>query len=229
MIEEPATVAAPSVLWRIGRGDAPLSVRRPAPSDGTSARSGNRFDSSTGDFGVLYFGTTLEACFGETLARMRPSVDVIAVVRDEWAERNYMAVGAVPADWRTRRTAVSVSLGEDRDMPFLDIEHVDTHSYLRRELALGLASLGYQDLDVSVIRGADRRVTRLVAEWAYRQTDERGEWRYAGIRYLSRVCSEWECWAVFDDIDLVPHETKPITLDIPELQRVAKQFELTVF
>jgi hypothetical protein len=160
---------------------------------------------------------------------MRPSVEVIAVVRDEWAERNYMAVGAVPADWRTRRTAVSVSLGEGRDMPFLDIEHVDTHSYLRRELALGLASLGYQDLDVSVIRGSDRRVTRLVAEWAFRQTDMNGEWRYAGIRYLSRVCSEWECWAVFEDIDLVPHETKPITLDIPELQRVAKQFELAVF
>lgn len=228
MTAQPATVAAPATLWRIGRGDAPLAVRRPVADDGTNPRSGNRFDSSTGDFGVLYFGTTLDACFGETLARLRPSIEVIAQVREEWEQLGFMAVGAVPADWRTRRTAVSVRLDAD-PFPFLDVEHPETHTFLRRELALGLSALGYQDLDVSVLRGPDRRVTRLVAEWAFRQSGEHGEPLYAGIRYLSRVCSDWECWAVFDDVDLVPLETKPITLDMPALQRVAAAFELQVF
>lgn len=227
MIDEPATVAAPARLWRIGRGDAPLSVRRPDTDDGATTRSGNRFDSSTGDFGVLYFGTDLHACFGETLARLRPSVEVMALVREEWERLGFMAVGAVPADWRTRRTAVAVTV--DAPLPFLDVEHADTHTFLRRELALGLAALGYQDLDVAVIRGADRRVTRLISEWAWRRTDEAGAPVYAGIRYLSRVSSEWECWAVYDDIALTPVETKPITLDMPELQRVAARFELQVF
>lgn len=52
MIEAPATVPAPARLWRIGRGDAPLAVRRPAPDD-VLPRCGNRFDSSSGDFGAL--------------------------------------------------------------------------------------------------------------------------------------------------------------------------------
>jgi hypothetical protein len=227
MTTAPRSATAPGRLWRIGRGDAPLLVRRPDP--GTNPRAGNRFDSSTGSWGVLYFGTSLEACFGETLARMRPSIDVIAVVRDEWEQRRFMNVGAVPADWRTRRTAVAVTLGGDQDLPFLDIEHPETHTFLRRELALGLSALGYQDLDVSIMRGPDRRVTRLAADWAYEQIDADGNVVYAGIRYLSRICSDWECWAVFDDVDLVPVETKPITLDMEDLQRVAKMFELQVF
>ncbi|HVF04418.1 MAG TPA: RES domain-containing protein [Frankiaceae bacterium] len=217
----PATVAAPGRVWRIGRGSEPLTVRRCEPADATSPRCGKRFDSSTGDYDVLYFGTTLEACFGETLARLRPSIDVIALVREEWEQRGFMAVGAVPADWRTRRTAVAVTFG--------DVEHPDTHTFLRRELALGLSALGYRDLDVGVLRGSDRRVTQLVSEWVYRRVDGSGAQRYAGIRYLSRVCSDWECWAVLGDVELVPLELKPITLDVPELQRVAKQFELQVF
>jgi hypothetical protein len=210
--------------WR-----APLAVERPDPVEGTKGRVGNRFDSATGEFGVLYFGSTLEACFGETLARHRPSTAVIATVKEEWERLGFMNVGAVAADWRTRRTAVEVSLGADRVMPFLDIEAVETQSLLRRELALGLSSLGYQDLDVAVVRGPDRRVTRLVAEWAFRQTDGTGEPLYAGVRYVSRICSEWECWAVFDDVDLEPLGTKPITLDMPALQHVAKRFDLQVF
>jgi hypothetical protein len=229
MIERPATVRAPRSLWRIGRGDAPLAVARPDPVDGTNALAGNRFDSATGDFGVLYFGSTLEACFGETLARHRPSMAVVATVKEEWERLGFMAVGAVAADWRTRRTAVEVSLGADQTIPFLDIEALDTHSFLRPELALGLSSLGYQDLDVALVRGPDRRVTRLVAEWAYRQADQTGEPLYAGMRYVSRICSEWECWAVFEDIDLEPLGTKPITLDMPALQQVAKRFDLLVF
>lgn len=127
----------------MARGDNPLSVptslQRPAPS------GGNRFDPLTMTYGVLYFGTDLEACFGETLARLRPSLKLLALVKDEWEARGFMTVGTVASHWRQRRTAVHVRL--PGNLAFLDVESPVTHQFLRRELALGLSSIGLSDLD----------------------------------------------------------------------------------
>lgn len=216
-------------IWRIGRGADPLEVRHPDPRTLGSSRTGNRFDSSTNDYGVLYFASNLNGCFGETLARLRPGTHLIATIADEWRDMHFMDVGAVPADWRNRRTAISVRV-MDPDAVFLDVEALRTHQHLRKELALGLAALGYDDLDVAILRGADRRVTRLVSEWAWRATKSEDDPTpvYAGIRYLSRLSNKWECWAVFDDVALDVTEKRPITLDMPELTAVAKEYGLTV-
>lgn len=230
MIAGPATVKAPaSGIWRIGRGDNPLQVRRPDPRTLGGSRTGNRFDSSTADYGVLYFSTTLEGCFGETLARLRPGTHLMAIIADEWHEMDFMEVGAVPADWRNRRSGVRVRLN-DPDALFVDVEALQTHQHLRAELALGLASLGYDDLDVALLRGPDRRVTRLVSEWAWRQTPSPDDPTpvYAGIRYLSRLSNNWECWAVFDDAEFDVCETRPIRRDMPSLKVVAESYGLTV-
>lgn len=224
-------------VWRVGRGDDPLKFSRPDPATLT-ASSGNRFD--TGNFGVLYFASSLEACFGETLARFRPSPELVSLIGNEWQERGFMEVGAVPADWRLRRTAVRVKLPESR--PYVDIEHVDTHQYLRQRLAPGLAQLDYDDLNVGIVRGPDRRVSRLISGWAYNaaelvDVDEEGQpifgdYLYNGIRYLSKFKNEWECWALFeeeyneDDFEVL--ETKPITPDMPELQKIAAEFGLRI-
>jgi hypothetical protein len=180
------------------------------------------------DCGVLYFGSDLETCFGETLARLRPSSAVLAVVEEEWRARGFMDAGTVAADWRQRRTAVHIRLPED--VLFLDAEWPTTHQFLRQELALGLSALGFGDLDVAAVRGPDRRVTRLIADWAYLAEDE-GRPRYAGVRYESRLRSGWECWALFDDEDMELEviETLPVTREMPALQRVAELFELRVF
>ena len=105
-----------------------------------------------------------------------------------------------------------------------------THQFLRKELALGLSALGLNDLDVAAVRGPDRRVTRLIADWAY-MADDGGQPLYAGIRYESRIRSDWEGWALFDDEDLELEvlETLPVTADIPALQVVAHLFGLRVF
>lgn len=184
--------APPEGVWRIGRGPTPLATRRPPPLSLTVSPSGNRFDSPSGSFGVLYFGSSLEGCYGETLARFRPSPAVIAAVGDEWANLNFMDFGAVPAEWRQRRSAVKVTLPPESI--FLDVEAAETQQYLRDELAGGLAALGHSDLDVSTVRGPDRRVTRMIAEWTAVQSDEDGNPYYAGM--LSRLNTEWECWAV---------------------------------
>jgi hypothetical protein len=222
----PAIVEAPVAgIWRVARGDDPLAV--PIASDGAGTGGANRFDALTMDYGVLYFGTTLEACFAETLARLRPSLEMLALVEDEWAELGFMEVGRVPSDWRTRRSAVHVRLTSGTK--FLDVDAPETHQYLRSELALGLSALGLKDLDVSTVRGPDRRVTQMISEWAYLNGDRFGD--IAGIRYESRIGSEWECWALFHDIavELAVVGTLPIEADMPELLAIAKLFGLRVF
>jgi hypothetical protein len=228
-VSGPTVVNAPRAgFWRVGRGLDPLTVR---PIQGTRPRlasGGNRYDPQSYDYGVLYFSTTLQACFAETLARLRPNIKLLALVEDEWRQAGFMSGGAVPADWRQRRTAVHVRA--PKDALFVDMESVATHQFLRGELAAGLVALGVEDLDVATVRGPDRKVTQMISEWAYlaREGDEP---LYAGIRYLSRLGSHWECWAVFEDderdFDVV--ERRPITKDMPELQEVAELFGLTVF
>jgi hypothetical protein len=92
-------------------------------------------------------------------------MSMLALVKDEWEERGFMAVGSVAADWRQRRTAIHIRLPED--LVFLDVESPITHNFLRTELALGLSAMGLSDLDVSTVRGPDRRATQMISEWAY--------------------------------------------------------------
>jgi hypothetical protein len=143
-----------------------------------------------GNYRVRYFSTTLDGCFGETLARFRPDLERLADVGEEWAELGFMPLGEVPADCRTRRLAVSARFGSPRypgPTKFLDVEHIVTRERLRTELAQPLALLGYTDLDVATVRGGDRRITRAISWWAHQFRDEEDRYVFAGVRYLSRL------------------------------------------
>jgi hypothetical protein len=143
-----------------------------------------------------------------------------------------MALGEVPADWRHRRLAVRAVPAPSKAIPvvrFLDVEAAETRALLRNELGELLAYYGYSDLDVPTVRGGDRRITRWIGRWAYEQRDADDRLKYAGIRYLSRLSSEWECWALFEDAALEEQERRPITRDDPALTRIAELYGLTVF
>lgn len=214
-------------LWRIGRTPDPLRFSPPLdPEDRNQPHAGNRFDSPEGQYGVVYCGTNLEVCFGETLSRLRPDPELLSVIGDEWRRMQFMDLGAVPADWRHRRVAVRVRLLVDLD--FLDAEAPETHQVLREDLAPTLALLGHQDLDVALVRGSDRRITRAIGHWAWSQLDDQGSARFAGVRYLSRLNTDWECWAVFHDVPLEEIERSIITPEMPSLGKVAELFHLTV-
>lgn len=106
-------------MWRIGRLPDPLSFSEIDPVDATIKRAGNRFDIPGG--GVLYAASTPNGAFAETLARYRPT----ARMRNLPFDRNehLMAVGAIPADWRTRRQLVEFELNDP--LPFLDVDAPD--------------------------------------------------------------------------------------------------------
>ncbi|MDQ3896904.1 MAG: hypothetical protein M3326_06590 [Actinomycetota bacterium] len=177
-------------------------------------------------FPLLHRITNLEACFGETLSRYRADPK-LAFIEDEWQKLSFMARGSVPKDWWMRRTAVRVEVATDA--LFLDVEALSTRKFLQKELGAVLQLFGVDDLDVAAIRGRDRRVTRLISEWAWHQADPDGRPVFAGIRYLSRIETDWECWAVFDDVDIVELERHPILPTTPELIKTAEVYDLRVF
>lgn len=235
---EPDVVAPPDEgVWRIGRDPNPLSASKSTESSTLGkANTGNRFDSPTGDYGVRYFSTTIDGCYGETLARFRADKKLAKVIGDEWHDLGFMSPGDIPADWRQRRTAVHVRFPADGantrfpyGVQFLDIESAQTREALREDFEPLLAYLKYPDLDVPVVRGHDRRVTRYISKWASERQDEDGRPLYAGIRYLSRLNSEWECWAVFDNVEIEVLNRRPILLEDEALHRIANLYGLTPY
>jgi hypothetical protein len=67
----------------------------------------------------------------------------------------------------------------------------------------------------------------LAAVAAERNPD--GNPTYAGIRYLSRLNTSWECWAVFDRVKLTELERRPILQGDEALAGVASTYGLRVF
>lgn len=192
------------------------------PADVSLPNAGNRFDVPGG--GVLYCATAAVGCYAETLARFRPSAAVRVAVQDE--DPGFMVCGGVPADWRARR--LKVILGAVSPLGFLDVEHPDTHEYLTTVLARQIAALSVPVIDVSVIRGPNRLVTRAVAAWAYSATDNEGNPQYGGIRYLSRL-GRHECWAIFDGTTVRQIARHTITRTDKDLLSVAEPWALNVF
>jgi hypothetical protein len=142
-----------------------------------------------------------------------------------------MGIGQVPADWRHQRVLVRADFQPSELRPslrFLDVEARNTREHLEKLLAPILAHYGHADLDVATVRGGDRRITRWIGKWAFEAHDEAGQKVYAGIRYLSRLDSAWECWAVFDDVGIREIEREPITRQNPDLLSIARSYKLTV-
>lgn len=221
-LAEPAVVEIGSrKLVRVGRTTDPLWFSRLDPIDALNTTSGNRFD--VPGAGVLYASTARVTCFRETLARFRPSAGIIARMQTE--DPHFMVVGGVPADWRAQRTIVTFGLVDA--LPFVDADALETHEVLTRRLATEFAALGLSHLDIGNVRGRDRRVTRLISEWAYSAADDRGP-LYGGIRYESRV-DGGECFAVFEGAQTVEIERQQVALEDTDLQRVADEFRLRMF
>lgn len=221
---EPAIATPPDPLLRVGRTGGLLRFSTISPLDAALPKAGNRFDVPGG--GVLYAATTAEACYAETLARFRPTPKMRELLKDD--EPGFMVVGGVPQDWRLQRLLASVRLVDP--LPFIDVEAPETHDYLSEVLASDLLALGYeQPLDLSAVTNQDRRLSRLIAAYAYTATDEDGSPTYSGIRYMSRIASGWECWAIFEGTTVELTGQTPIKLDDTSLQHVANLWSLRLF
>lgn len=220
---QPRVVELPGSVHRVARADDPLRASWIRPEDAVHRKAGNRYDVAGG--GVLYAATQLQACFAETLGRFRPSPKMKALLADD--DDPFMRSGSIPRDWRMRRTIIEVSASEP--LPFLDVDAPETLAFLSDELAPQLVALGYdENLDLSLLRNADRRLSRVISLWAYAAEDSEGQFRYGGIRYTSRLGEEWENWAVFDGVDYFETSRRPIHEKDPDLLAVARTWGLTI-
>jgi len=144
-------------MWRVARRSWPRQPSTISARDAELPRSGNRFD--VPDVGVLYFATDVRGCSAETLARFRPtSSAAVPQAAAANADQHLMAPGSVPAEWRELRTKIRVTCP---DVYFVDVDDPATHTHLLGVLAAELHQLGVENLDVSTIRGPDRRVRGL--------------------------------------------------------------------
>lgn len=179
-------------LWRVGRAGSEFRSSKISPAIAELPAAGNRFDVLGG--GVLYAASTPEGAFTETLQAFRPTTAIRAAVFSE--SPTFMIAGSVPRDWRERRRLACLTL--DAPAPFLDIECPEIWPLIESAAAAELCALGVSHLDVGVIRGANRLVTRLIARWAYLASNpQSGEPIYGGIYYTSKL-GHHECWAIFD-------------------------------
>lgn len=217
----PNIVYPPSKLFRIGRIANLLGYSSISPEDYNNLRAGNRFDVLGA--GVLYAATTKEGCYAETLARFRPT-STMKLIRPEPDEHLLESAG-VPAEWRMRRAIAE--FGVDSPLPFLDVEATETHTFLTEVLAKQLISLGFDNLEVPVVRGPNRGLTRAIATWAYDAADDNGKKLYGGIRYLSRF-GAYECWAIFEGATITPRGVHAIHRTDPDMVVVARKFGLVV-
>lgn len=223
MTPQPVPIGYPSDgAWRVARAGNPLRFSKITAQDAPLSGAGNRFDVPGG--GVLYAATDLRGCFTETLARFRPTAKMRELLKDE--DEDFMICGGVPADWRLKRLKARVETTDA--LPFVDVEHPETLAYLSVEIALELSALKVDVLDIGLMRGRNRLITRAVASWAYQAGDEDGEPLYSGLRYVSRL-GEYECWAIFDGTNVTAVAIDSIEISDPDMKAVADVFDLRVF
>lgn len=222
MASQVATVDWPKGgAYRVARKKQALEFSSLAPED-FEVPSGNRFDVVGGQ--VLYAGSSLDACFGETLGRMRPSPALVSNIGSH--DEGQMNAGTLPQAWRDDRVIANIDCIDPR--PFVDVDQISTLQHVSVALAAELRQLGYSEvLDQATIRGRDRKLTRLISRWAYTATED-GEFIYSGIKYSSRISDQWVCWAIFHGTEVVSRDERAIAKDEQSLLRIAHEFDLTV-
>lgn len=221
---EPATAECPATVWRIavaGRGESYAQIT----ATEAATPGGNRFDVPGG--GVLYACSQPLGCFYETLSRFRVALPSRSNPAAEAAalDSGMMPPGLIPREWRENRSKFEIAVEDP--LPFLDVEHEQTRAFLTHEIPDTLERCGAPELDISDIRGSNRKLTRAIARWAYLHSNELGEVRYSGIRYESRHDSS-ECWAIFDGTRTKTIRQEPIGRDDIDLSRTAELWNLRI-
>lgn len=219
----PETVEFPvEPVYRIARTNGMLVGSRIRERD-SRTQAGHRFDLV--DSGVIYCATQLQGSFAEVLSPFRKTPSTRIHI-DQNVDSGLMNLGGIPADWRERRSIFLIDCVEP--LPFLDIENPKTLSFFDHELVKELFEIGINfPLDISLIRGSNRRLTRAISVWAANQMDEDGESLYSGIRYKSRL-GDWECWAIFEETEVKIVRIQEIKRANPDLLAVADLYQLTI-
>lgn len=246
------TVASPGdlLVHRVARRSTgvfvPADWRFADPEDGTF---GGRFDDPRGRYGIppenrfrsIYCATSKVAALAETLAPLRPSLrlrqDILDTTDDDEDVEHVLdgthdpadpSRGLITSDWRNLRQIGSARL--DRSMQFADVTTAESFRELSEVVAPLLSRLGIPRIDLSSITGEQRLLTQECARYIYELDGEDGEPLFAGIRYISHLDGNWECWAIFDDRMRHHDEFSELSIfpDNPDLCEAARLLGLSI-
>lgn len=70
---------------------------------------------------------------------------------------------------------------------------------------------------------------RLVSKYVHGLRTADGLPLFSGIRYLSQLGSNWECWAIFEGVEMKRISTRGIPLEDEVFQRVTRLYDLKAF
>jgi hypothetical protein len=181
--------------WEYAHEDGTFGGRFDDPGKSQGIAQQNRFR-------ILYCATEGTGAFGETLAGLRPKLDLIAALErgEHGAPLDIdLTVSGFLDEWRAERWISRIQL--DPSFRFADLENPETLAVLRSSPHIARIALesGLNDVDRSALYSPRRFVTQTIARFVYEKIDDAGKPLFAGLRYMSRLNAEWECWAVFDE------------------------------
>lgn len=215
-------------MWRIGREADPLAFSRPADPIAATASPRWRFDSALGNYSTGYFAINPKAAFAEVLAALRPAPDQLALLPDD----DSMGDGQIDADWREQHRIAHVRPGASKTRPTLmcaDLEDAQTIAELNKMMRPIFEYYGHSNLTLAGIHGEDRTITCWISQILHDFVDANGSHPFAGIRYVSKHGSDFECWALFEDVALKRLSVGPVHREDPDLQAIATLYGLTIF
>ncbi len=173
---------------------------------------------------MLYAGESRFVCYLESLDQYRPFQALLQQVAIFGPDSFTPRTGLVPASFFTRLVGW-FRLDPGQRWLDLRISAPETAVALSREHAIAtvLPELGYGPrFKPGDLLGSDRRLTQMVARWAYEQG-------YAGLTYSCSHRPTLDCWAIFEGASFSVIG-KPATIDPadPEVIAVAREFGLTI-
>lgn len=127
----------------------------------------------------------------------------------------------ITSEWMMRRHIGSARVA--RHARLVDVTDAATLQTFRTVLTDEATRLELADVDLSTITSAERVYTQACARYVFEQS-------YDGVRYVSRLGSSWECWAMFDTSAVLVERSSPAAIehDDPDLMTTAQLFGFTI-
>ncbi len=208
---------------------------------------GGRFDDPSGRWGiaeterfrVFYCATQRMGAFAETTSHFKVKLpELMQRIRnyvtdsDEDEDLTSYTQGVLEKAYLDKKKIGSTVLHQN--LQFIDLEHSETLRTLNGvpRLMQSALRLGLDEIDRRVLVEPEKylRLSQEIAYWAYHQRDTNDN-PVAGVRYLSRVGGEWECWGAFDTHvrgQHTPGLTHSIDPADPDIVEIARRFSLNI-
>lgn len=238
-------ISDPEIVgYHVGKNEYPPLSGAPRDAADTSRNAWGRYD-VPGQ--TLYVAETRTTAYAEVLSGFKRAngaadslaqdaefagmtlADYVEEIAREWSERNFMGLGAIPADWRYDRGLIPVVLPDPGWL--VDVEDPDSIASVESAMGPALAGLGVPHLTTGDLRGANRAVTTQIAQHLHGLTLDTGE-TPLGVHFGSKHGSNW-CKAIWlDHPDAAYVRTLPaksILVTDEDLKVAADRFRIRVF